>query len=200
MAVVNNLEVALREKVGKGAARATRRAGFIPAVIYGNKEPPVAIAIEPRALWAELNKAGFLTRLFDVSVGNKKERVICRDWQRHPVSGRPLHVDFLRVTGDSRIHVHVPIHFTNHEKSPGIKRGGVLNIVAHEIEVIAPGNAIPSELIIDLTGLEIGTSVHLSALKLPEGVTPVTHEKNPTLATIIAPTVASAQAEATPES
>ena len=190
MSEVTNLNVEARDRAGKGAARETRRQGLVPGVIYGNKQTPVSIALSPRVLWAEMNKPGFLTRLFDINIGGKTERVLCRDVQCHPVSDQPLHVDFLRVSAESKVHVHVPVHFSNQDKSTGLKRGGVLNVVSHELEVIAPANAIPSQLVVDLTGLDIGASIHLSAIKLPEGVTVVTHEKNQTIATIAAPTVA----------
>lgn len=185
-----------RDGVGKGAARSIRRQGKIPGVIYGNKQTPVAIAVEPRVLWAEMNKPGFLTRLFDITVNGKSERVLCRDVQRHPVNDQPLHVDFLRVSSESKVHVHVPVHFVNQEASPGIKRGGVLNVVAHEIEVIAPATNIPEAITLDLTGLDIGASLHLSQIVLPEGVTIVAHDKNQTIAAISAPTVAAAEAAA----
>ncbi|HXP96623.1 MAG TPA: 50S ribosomal protein L25/general stress protein Ctc [Telmatospirillum sp.] len=192
MSEITTISVEARDRAGKGAARETRRQGFVPGVIYGNKQTPISIALSPRVLWAEMNKPGFLTRLFDINIGGKVERVLCRDVQCHPVNDQPLHVDFLRVSAESKVHVHVPVHFANQDKSTGLKRGGVLNVVAHELEVIAPANAIPSELVVDLTGLDIGTSIHLSAIKLPEGVSVVTHEKNQTIATIAAPTVASA--------
>ncbi len=192
MSEITTLSVEARDRAGKGAARETRRQGFVPGVIYGNKQTPVSIALNPRVLSAEMNKPGFRTRLFDISVGGKVERVLCRDVQRHPVNDQPLHVDFLRVSAESKVHVRVPVHFANQDKSTGLKRGGVLNVVAHELEIIAPANAIPSELVIDLTGLDIGTSIHLSAVKLPDGVSVVTHEKNQTIATIASPTVASA--------
>jgi len=195
MSEVTTLNVSVRDRVGKGAARAARREGLVPGVIYGNKLPPIAVSVEPRVLWAEMNKPGFSTRLFDVAVDGKTERVLCRDVQRHPVNERPVHVDFLRVSAESRLHVHVPVHFANHDKSPGIKRGGVLNVVAHELELVAPANAIPNSVVIDLTGLEIGASIHLSAVVLPVGVTAVTHEKNPTLATIAAPTTSASTAD-----
>ena len=198
MSEVTSIDVAARDRAGKGAARATRRQGLVPGVIYGNKQTPVGIAVDPRRLWAEMNRPGFFTRLFDLSVNGTVERVLCRDVQRHPVNEQPVHVDFLRVGAESKVHVHVPVHFINQDKSPGLKRGGVLNVVLHELEVIARADAIPHALTIDLTGLDIGTSVHLSQLTMPPGVTAVVHEKNPTVATIAAPTVAAA-ADATAE-
>src|ERR1700761_1503829 len=203
MSEVTTLSAESRDRAGKGGARATRRDGFVPGVIYGAKQAPVSIAVSPRDLWVQMNTPGLRSRLFDIVVGGKTERVLCRDIQKHKVSGQPLHVDFLRVSGDAKVHVKVSVHFTNQDKSPGLKKGGVLNIVAHELEIIAPGDAIPSELVVDLSGLEIGTSIHLSALSLPKGVSVVTHEKDATIATIAAPTVslaADAAAAETPAS
>jgi large subunit ribosomal protein L25 len=190
MSEVTTISANARDRAGKGGARATRRDGQVPAVIYGNKQPPVSISVEPRRLWVEMNRPGLHSRLFDITVeGGKTERVLCRDIQRHKVSGQPLHVDFLRVGADSKVHVKVTVHFTNQDKSPGLKRGGVLNVVMHDLEIVAPANAIPSELLIDLEGLDIGASVHLSQIKLPAGVHAVTHEKDATVANIVPPTV-----------
>ena len=185
-----------RDRAGKGGARATRRDGLVPAVIYGNKQAPVSIAVDPKVLWAQMNTPGLHSRLFDISVNGSVERVLCRDIQKHKVSGQPLHVDFLRVSGDSKVHVKITVHFSNQDKCPGLKRGGVLNIVAHELEIIAPASDIPSELVVDLDGLDIGASIHVNDLKLPKGVTVVTHEKDATIATIAAPTVSLAADDA----
>ena len=195
MSDVTSLSANSRDRAGKGGARATRRDGHVPAVIYGNKQSPRNISLEPRALWVEMNRPGLHSRLFDIKVDGAVERVLCRDIQKHKVSGQPLHVDFLRVSAESKVHVKVAVHFTNHNASPGLKRGGVLNVVAHDLEIIAPANAIPGELLVDLTGLDIGNSVHLSAVKLPAGVTAVSHEKDATIATIASPTVQAAATE-----
>jgi len=195
MSDITSINAEGRDRAGKGGARATRRAGLVPAVIYGGKQAPVSIAIEPRRLWVEMNRPGLYSRLFDISVGGKTERALCRDIQKHKVSGQPLHVDFLRVTADAKVHVKVSVHFANQDKSPGLKRGGVLNVVMHDLEIIAAADNIPSEIVIDLAGLDIGASVHLSAIKLPEGSTVVSHEKDATVATIAAPTVQAAAAE-----
>lgn len=195
MSDITTFSASTRDRAGKGGARATRREGLVPAVIYGDKKSPVSIALDPRRLLVEMNRPGLRSRLFDVTVDGAVERVLCRDIQRHKVSGMPLHVDFLRVSGESKVHVKVTVHFSNQDKSPGLKKGGVLNVVSHELEIIAPANAIPSELVVDLSGLEIGTSIHLSAIKLPEGVTAVSHEKDATIATIAAPTVSAGAAE-----
>jgi large subunit ribosomal protein L25 len=194
MSEVTSFSAKSRYRAGKGGARATRREGLVPAVIYGDKREPQSIALDPRRLWIEMNRPGLHSRLFDVAVADSVERVLCRDIQRHKVSGQPLHVDFLRVSADSKVHVRVVVHFINQDRSPGLKKGGVLNVVSHEVEIIAPAMAIPNELVVDLSGLEIGTSIHLSALTLPAGVTAVSHEKDATIATIAAPTVAAAAA------
>jgi large subunit ribosomal protein L25 len=199
MSEVTTLSAEMRDRAGKGGARATRRDGLVPAVIYGAKQPPLSIALQPRALWVQMNTPGLRSRLFDISVNGTTERVLCRDIQKHKVSGQPLHVDFLRVSGDAKVHVKVAVHFTNQDKCPGLKKGGVLNVVAHELEIVAPGNAIPGEIVVDLAGLEIGASIHLSSLTLPAGVSAVSHEKDATLATIAAPTVAPAGEEAAAE-
>ncbi len=189
MSEVTSLSAEARDRAGKGGARATRRDGLVPGVIYGAKQSPVSIAVSPRDLWVQMNTPGLYSRLFDVTVGGKTERVLCRDIQKHKVSGQPLNVDFLRVSGDAKVHVKVSVHFVNQDKSPGLKKGGVLNIVAHELEIVAPGDAIPEEIVVDLAGLEIGASIHLSNLTLPKGAAVVTHEKDATIATIAAPTV-----------
>jgi large subunit ribosomal protein L25 len=198
MSDISSFNAVARAQVGKGEARATRRSGLVPGVIYGNKQAPVAIALDPRIIVAEMNKAGFYSRLFDISVDGKVERCVCRDIQRHPVTDQAVHADFLRVSADAKIHVHVPVHFTNQEQSPGLKRGGVLNVVTHEVEIVAPANAIPEAINVDLSGLDIGASVHVAGLALPAGVTIVTHQKDITLATIAAPTVAPAGASEEP--
>jgi large subunit ribosomal protein L25 len=192
MSEVVTLSAETRDRAGKGGARATRRDGLVPGVIYGSKKAPLSIAVEPRALWVQMNTPGLRSRLFDITVGGTTERVLCRDIQKHKVSGQPLHVDFLRVSADAKVHVKVAVHFSNQDKSPGLKRGGVLNIVAHELEIIAAADHIPSELVVDLSGLDIGASIHLGDLNLPKGVSVVTHEENATVATIAPPTVAPA--------
>ena len=200
MSSVATFTATVREQVGKGAARATRRSGLVPGVIYGDKQSPVAIAIDPRIVWAELNKPGFTTRLFSIDLGDAgKHSCLARDVQFHPVTDRPIHVDFLRVSADSVVHVKVPVHCVNHDKSPGIKLGGVLNIEHHEIEVTCSPSHIPSQYVIDLTGVEIGTSIHLEKIDLGEGVKPYHLPSDATIITLAPPTVsreAAAAAEA----
>jgi len=201
MSSVATIAATVRDRVGKGAARATRRSGLVPGVIYGDKQSPVAIAIDPRVIWAELNKPGFTTRLFSIDLDKAgKHSCLARDVQFHPVTDKPIHVDFLRVSADSVVHVKVPVHCVNHDKSPGIKRGGVLNIEHHEIEVTCSPSHIPSEYVIDLAGQEIGASIHLSQITLGEGVKPYHLPQDATIITIAPPTVnRDAAAAETPE-
>jgi large subunit ribosomal protein L25 len=173
-----------RDRAGKGAARATRREGHVPGVIYGNKQSPVLIALDPREIDREIHKKGFYTTLFDLKVGGDAHRVLARDIQFDPVTDRVVHADFMRVTNTTRVRVHVPVAFTNEGLSPGIKRGGVLNVVRHRIAMYVPAEAIPEFVEVDLTGLDIGDSVHISAIPLPEGVTPTIRDRDFTVATI----------------
>lgn len=182
------IEVEARAGTGKGASRAARRAGLTPGVIYGSKEAPVSINISPKILWAELNKSGFFTRLYDLKVAGKVERVLPRAVQMHPVTDRPLHVDFMRVSADARIHVKVPLVFDNEAVSPGIKKGGVLNAVHHELEIICSPTNIPHAIHIDMKEMDIGHSVHVRDLKLPEGVKAVEAAQS-TVMSIAPPTV-----------
>jgi large subunit ribosomal protein L25 len=190
------LAATLRTKDTKGAARAARREGKVPAVIYGDKIAPALIAIEHNVLVRHVNRADFMTHLFDIEIDGKKHRVLPRDVQFDPVSDRPLHVDFLRVSANTRVRVNVPVVFTNLEKSPGIKRGGTINIVHHEIEVTcAPGN-IPARFEISMEGLNINEAVHLSSLVLPKDVKLTTTEKEFTIATIAVPSAIRSENEA----
>lgn len=181
---VAELQATARARAGKGAARAVRREGKVPAVIYGDKKEPETIAIEYNLLVNLLRRGGFLSSVFDIKFDGKSVRALTRDVQFDPVKDTPLHVDFQRVGGDGQIRVMVPVEIINEEKSPGMKRGGVLNIVRREIEVFCPANAIPDNLILDLDGVEIGTSIHISAIALPTGVTPTIADRDFTVATI----------------
>ena len=189
MSELHQLTAQMRDRVGKGAARATRREERVPGVIYGDKKSPILISLEPKELDREIHKSGFFATLYDIKVGKGTERVIPRDLQLHPVTDRPLHVDFLRVSATSRINVFVPVIFENEAQSPGIKRGGVLNIVRHEIEVLCAPDAMPHEIRIDLTGTQIGDSIHISSVALPANVTTTITERDFTIATIAAPSV-----------
>ena len=197
------IEAQLRDRAGKGVARAARRSGLVPAVIYGDKKEPVLINIDGELLARELHKPGFYTRLMDVKIGGDSHHVLPRDVQFHPVTEKPLHVDFLRVGADTEIRMNVPVLFENEAASPGLKRGGVLNVVRHEIEVLCSVANIPQSFRIDLTGLDIGDSVHISQVSLPPGVRPTIADRDFTIATVAAPTVAAveemAPAAPTPE-
>ena len=180
-----------RERAGKGAARATRRAGRVPAVIYGEKQAPQLIDLDPKELTMQIQKAGqsFFTRVFDVQLNGKGVRVLPRDVQLHPVTDKPEHVDFMRVGEHTRIRVSIPVEFVNKDKSPGLKRGGVLNVVRHAIEVYCTVDNIPQVITVDLDGLDIGDSVHISKVKLPEGVRPTITTRDFTVAAVAAPSV-----------
>jgi large subunit ribosomal protein L25 len=180
------LTAELREKAGKGNARQTRSKGRIPAVIYGNKEKPVMISLEYNPFVRQLHKPGFFTHLFNVTIGEETHCVLPRDVQLDPVSDRPLHVDFLRVSETTEIIVKVPVEFVGGDQSPGIKRGAVLNVVRHDIELYCKAGSIPDKITISLAGTNVGDSIHISAVTLPEGVRP-TIDRDFTVATIAAP-------------
>ena len=184
MSETNELTAELRERVGKGAARAVRRAEMVPAVIYGDKKPAIPISLPRRELSKRLQAGGFLTHTTIVDVGGEKIRVIPKEYQLDPVKDFLMHVDFLRVGEGSRLTLEIPVHFINDHASPGIKRGGALNIVRHAIELYVPVDQIPEFIEVDLSGLEIGDSVHISAVALPEGVTPTITDRDFTIATI----------------
>jgi large subunit ribosomal protein L25 len=189
MAETNTLVGELRDRAGKGAARAARRAGRVPGVVYGNKQDPLLISVDPKLLERALHRPGFFTRLMDLQVGTDKHKVLPRDVQLDPVTDRPLHIDLLRVSEDSIIHVAVPVHFINQDKSPGLRRGGVLNIVRHEIDMAVRANAIPDHITVDLAGTDIGTSIHISMIQIPEGARVTITDRDFTVATVAAPTV-----------
>ena len=190
MAEQNAIIGVVRDRVGKGDARALRREGRLPAVIYGAKQDPLAISLDPRDVSKGLGGGHFFSTVFDIDIGgDTSERVLPRDVQYHPVTDRPLHVDFLRVTGNTRINVEVPVSFFNEELSPGLKRGGVLNVIRHTIEVVCAVSIIPDQLEIDLTDMDIGESIHFGTIKLPDGVEPAITDRDFTVATISAPTI-----------
>jgi len=189
MAEFTTLPAEPRERAGKGPARAVRRAGRVPGVIYGARKDPLMVSMDPRDLERELKTGAFLATVYDLTVNGGTERVLPRDVQFDPVSDRALHVDFLRVSSTTRVTVEIPVHFLNEEQSPGLERGGLLNVVRHEIEFHCRADAIPHSIDIDLTGLDIGDSVHISSVSLPEGVVPTITDRDFTIATIAAPTV-----------
>ena len=196
MAEISIIAAQRRERAGKGPARAARRAGRVPGVIYGSKKDPSMVTLDPRELDRELQTGAFLATIYDVQIDRDKERVLPRDVQFDPVTDRPIHVDFLRVSATSSVTVQVPVNFLNEEESPGLRRGGLLNVVRHEIEMNCLADAIPSSIDIDLAGLDIGDSVHVSMISLPDGVAPTITDRDFTIATIAAPTVVQEAAEA----
>jgi large subunit ribosomal protein L25 len=189
MAKSTTLAAQPRERAGKGAARATRRAGRVPAVIYGNKIDPMMISVDPVDLMQQIRRPGFFARVYEISVGKAKERVLARDLQVDPVTDRPIHVDFLRFGAGTQINIDVPLAFVNHEESPGLKRGGVLNVISQSLQVVCDPDVIPDNIVIDLTGLDIGAKMSAAEVVLPEGVV-LPPDTDQTLATIVQPTLA----------
>jgi len=185
MAEAVELKAWARGSSGKGGARAVRREGRVPGTLYGDKQDPETISVEYHAINYQLHTGHFQSTIYVLNIEGKKTRVIPRAVQLDPIRDFPIHVDFLRLGKDALVTVEVPVRFLNEAASPGLKRGGVLNIVRHEIQVRCPSDAIPDHFEIDLTGLEIGDAVHISALKLPEGVKPTITERDFTVATIV---------------
>lgn len=181
------LSAIAREGAGKGAARATRREGRVPAVIYGDNKEPVIISLEEKYVARALQTGTLFTSISEIDVDGKKHLTLVRDIQLHPISDRPVHVDFLRVNDKTKIKVNVPVNFINDEECPGIARGGVLNVVRYDIEVFCRATKIPDSLVIDLTGLDVGDSVSFSAIDVPDGVEPTITDRDFTVATVTAP-------------
>jgi large subunit ribosomal protein L25 len=205
MAQAIELKAWTRGSSGKGGARSQRREGRIPGILYGDKQEPETISVDYRTIYQQIHTGHFQSTIYVLDIEGKKTRVIPRAVQVDPIRDFPIHVDFLRLGKDAHVTVEVPVRFLNEAASPGLKRGGVLNIVRHEIAVRCPSDAIPDHFEVDLTGLEIGDSVHISALKLPEGVRPTITKRDFTVATIVgrsaeepAPGAAAAAAEAEP--
>lgn len=181
------LKAKARDRVGKGASRALRREGQVPAVIYGDNKSPLSITVTYKDAMKRIQMGGFLSQVITVDVDGENHRVIPRDYQLEPVRDFLVHIDFLRVSKTSVLNVEVPVHFINEETSPGLKRGGVLNVVRHTVELSCPADSIPEFLEIDLASAEVGDSLHISTVELPKGVTPVITDRDFTIATIAAP-------------
>ena len=190
------LAAEMRERAGKGASRAVRRTGRVPAVIYGAGEPATPIHVEEKILVRQLSTGHFMNSVVEIEIDGKAIRTLPRDVQFHPVSDRPIHVDFFRLTGDAVITVEVPVHFIDEDKSPGMKRGAVLNIVRHELQLDCPSNAIPDQIDISLAGRDVGDSIHISAVTLPKGVTSHIHDRDFTIATMVAPSALKSEVDA----
>ena len=191
------LKAEARVLAGKGSARAVRRNGRVPAVIYGDKQAPISISLYYKEIYYKIHGGGFLHTVATIDVNGDKIRVLPKDYQLDPVKDFPTHVDFLRVSANSRIKVEIPVHFINQDISVGLKRGGILNIVRHEVEFMCPVDAIPDFITVDLALVDIGHSVHISAVAVPEGLKP-TIDRDFTVATIVSPGGALEEAEAAP--
>ena len=176
-----------RDRAGKGASRELRRQGRVPAVVYGQKKDALSIHVEEKLLTKMLHTGHFMNSVVMVEVGGKPTRTLPKAVDFHPVTSRPIHVDFLRISEHTKVNVAVPMRFDNEEASPGLKRGGVLNVVVHELEIVCDAAHIPSEIHIPLDGLDIGDSIHISQVNLPNGVTPANADEDFTVATIVAP-------------
>ena len=176
-----------RERAGKGASRALRREGRIPAVIYGGKEEPTTIHVEEKELVKQLMTGHFMNSIVNIEIGGESVRTLPKDVALHPVTDRPTHADFLRLSKDAKVEVSIPVVFTNEEESPGLKKGGVLNVVRHEVDLICAADKIPGEIEIDVTGKEVGDSIHISEVNLPEGSESAITDRDYTIATLVAP-------------
>ena len=186
MPEITTLSAERRARAGKGAARATRRMGRVPGIIYGGDRDPMLISLEPRELSRALAKRGFLATVVEVRMDDAVDRTLPRDVQYHPATDEPLHVDFMRIGADTRVTVTVPVAFINHEMSIGLRRGGILNIVRHGIALICQVDNIPEQLVVDLDGLDIGDSIHISAVTLPPGSRLTITDRDFTIASIAA--------------
>jgi large subunit ribosomal protein L25 len=187
MAETKKLAATVRSGTGKGAARSVRREGRIPGVVYGGGEAPTPISLDKKQLTQLIFAGHFLTTIFELDIDGKKERAIPRDYQLDVVKDFPLHVDFLRLKPGARLRLNVPVHFVNHDASPGLKRGGSLNIVFHTIEMFVPADNIPEMIVADLTGFDFNDSLQISAITLPEGCKPTNPDKNFTIASLTPP-------------
>jgi large subunit ribosomal protein L25 len=188
MREIQELSAEPRAGTGKGPAFQARQKGLVPGVIYGGDTAPENVAVDARTLERQYQTGHFTTSLMMLDVSGKKTRVIPREVQVDPVTDRPVHVDFMRLGEGAKIRLAIPVHFRNHADSPGLKKGGVLNIVRHEVDLLCPAESIPDEIVVDLAGLDIHDSVHISAIALPEGVKPIIRGRDFTLCSIVAPT------------
>ena len=184
-----------RDRAGKGASRALRREGRVPAVVYGEKKEPLSIHVEEKLLSKMLSTGHFMNSVIMIDFEGKPHRTLPKAVDFHPVSSRPVHVDFLRIGEHTKVHVAIPMRFDNEDASPGLKRGGVLNVVVHELDIVCDAAHIPNEIHVPLDGLEIGDSIHISAVSLPEGVVPANQDEDFTVATIVAPSAMKAEEE-----
>ncbi|MFZ2102607.1 MAG: 50S ribosomal protein L25/general stress protein Ctc [Oricola sp.] len=181
------LKAEARERVGKGSARAIRRNGNIPAVIYGDNQPPISITLPAKEVTLKIHAGGFMTTVADIEVDGKKHHVLPKSFDLHPVKDTVMHVDFLRVSAKTDVIVNIPVHFINEDQCAGIKRGGMLNIVRHDVEVHCPADSIPEFFTVDLAGHALGDAIKISSVTLPKGVRPTITDRDFTIATIAVP-------------
>lgn len=194
------LAAEMRDRAGKGASRAVRRTGRVPAVVYGAGEAAMPIHVEEKRLVRQLSSGHFMNSVVEIEVdGQPPVRTLPRDVQFHPVTDRPIHVDFFRLVGNATITVEVPVHFIDEDQSPGMKRGAVLNIVRHELQLDCASNAIPDQIDISLAGRDVGDSIHISAVVLPAGVTSHITDRDFTIATMVAPSALKSEVGETAE-
>ena len=186
---MSNLKATIRDNLKTGSNNKLRSNGFVPAVLYGGKEKNKNISISKKELSTIINSETFLSKVLELDIDGKKEKVIPRDVAFHVISEEPIHIDFMRIVSGKRIILEIPVKFVNHSESPGLKRGGVLNIVRRKVELKCPAETIPNEIVIDLNGADIGTSIKISSVKLPENVIPTITDRDFVVATVAAPTV-----------
>jgi large subunit ribosomal protein L25 len=186
---MSNLKAIKREGTSSGSTNKLRASGLIPAILYGGKDPNKKISIEKKTIRDIINSENFLSKVLELEIDGKKEKVLPREVSYHVVSDEPIHIDFMRVVSGKKIVINIPVIFKNHSDSPGLKRGGVLNIVRRAVELKCPGENIPNDITIDLAGTDIGTSIKISAVKLPENVFPTITDRDFVIATVAAPTV-----------
>ena len=186
---MSDLKATKREKLTTGSNNNLRAKGFIPAILYGGKENNLNISVSKKELSNIINSDTFLSKVLELDVDGKKQKVIPRDVSYHVVSEEPIHIDFMRIVSGKKIILEIPVKFINHPDSPGLKRGGVLNIVRRKVELKCPAELIPNEIVVDLAGTDIGTSIKISSVKLPENVIPTITDRDFVVATVAAPTV-----------
>ena len=186
---MSNLKATKRENTSTGSNNKLRASGYIPAVLYGGKDPNQNISISKKEISTIINSDTFLSKVLEIEVDGKKEKVIPRDIAFNVVSEEPIHIDFLRILSGKKLILEIPVKFINHPDSPGLKRGGVLNIVRRKVELKCPAETIPDEIVVDLSGTDIGTSIKISSIKLPENVLPTITDRDFVVATVAAPTV-----------
>ena len=186
---MNNLKALKREKLTSGSNNKLRASGFIPAILYGGKDPNQNISVSKKELSSIINSDTFLSKVLEIELEGKKEKVIPRDVSYNVISEEPVHIDFMRIVSGKKIILEIPVKFINHPDSPGLKRGGVLNIVRRKVELKCPAESIPDEIVVDLAGTDIGTSIKISSVKLPESVMPTITDRDFVVATVAAPTI-----------